>query len=170
MNKAIWVVVPLLCLLASPSGASSLQPPFRVGDLEGVQVGARFDEVSATSQGLEMAETVESDTGHGIESLVRFERDDEDSLSFVEVAAADRVVRSIGWTRILPRAVADSAAAVYLGSLVRSLGLPDDLVSEDDAHAVAWVDQPHSLRLELVMQKSEEQRTDWELTVVLRKD
>jgi hypothetical protein len=170
MTKTIWGVVSLLCLLAAFAGAAELRSPFSVGDIQGVQVGARFDEAVATGQGLEMAETLDSETDHGAESLVRFEREDEDSLSFVEIAAFDRVVRSIGWTRILPKASADSAAAVYLGGLVRSLGMPDDLVSDEDAHAVAWVDEAHSLRLEVVMQKAEQPKGEWELTVVLRKD
>lgn len=170
MNGTIWSFVSLLCLLATPSVGSQLQPPFRMGDIQGVQVGARFDEAAASGQGLEMAETFQADIGHGTESLVRFERDDGDSLSFVEIAVADKVVRSIGWTRILPKAAADSAAATYLGDFVRSLGLPDDIVSEDGAHAVAWVDEPHLLRLELVMQKAAQPQTDWELTVVLRKE
>lgn len=170
MTKAIWSIVTVLCLFATPSLGSQLRPPFSMGGLQDVQVGARFDAAAANGQQLEMVETFQADNGHGKESVIRFERDDDDSLCFVEIAAADRVVRSVGWTVVLPRAAADSAAAVCLGRFVRSLGLPDDIVAEGDTHALAWVDQSQSLRLELVMVKAEQPQTDWELTVVLRKD
>ena len=158
-----------ICLVAVCTTAQALEPLLGAGVLKGFPVGQAFDEERATYQGFEMAETVPVAEGGGKEDLVRYEREDEDSLCFVEVSVKSRVVESVGWTRVLSRAEADSTAASYLGGYARALGFPDDVVADQDVHAVAWIDSPNSLRLELILQRADDEGEDWEVTAVLRR-
>ncbi len=163
-----WTLASLL-LVGFCSSAWALPTTFG-GVLQAFQVGQPFSDELAANLGFELAETVQSTGDHGKVSLLRFERDDEDSLSFVEVSATDRLVQAVGWSRVFSKPEADSAAAQYLGAYARLLGFPDDLVADEQARAVAWIDKTKAVRFELILQQADEGGSDWELTAVLRRE
>jgi hypothetical protein len=132
-------------------------------------VSARFDPHSAEDAGFVMTDTFQLDEGNGTKSFVRYEYDTDEATYFVEASVADGLVHSLGWSRTLPKVAADSTAAAWLGDFAMQFGFPADVVTDGSTHAVAWIDEPALLRLELIEQPDDEQSGQWEISAVLRK-
>jgi hypothetical protein len=146
------------------AGTLSLSDPI----LAPYSVGARFDANAAGRAGFVMTDTFQLDEGRGTHSYFRYEDATEDATFFVEASVGNDLVHALGWSRTLPKAAADSLGAAWIGAFAGRFGFPTDVVADDPAHAVAWNDEPASLRLELIEQPEEVGSDQWEISAVLR--
>ena len=166
IGSAVGTTLLLGCV-ASPAVAATLSLADSV--LVPYAVGARFDSHAAERAGFVMTDTFQLDEGHGTHSFFRYEDATEDATYFVEASVSDDLVHALGWSRTLPKVAADSVGAAWLGALAGQFGFPSDVVADGTTHAVAWIDELASLRLELIEQPEEEGSDQWEISAVLRK-
>ncbi len=158
----------LLAGLIRGSAAASLEPAFPDTAFHGVAVGQPLSVSAAERMGFEVAESLSAESGDSKRDVLRLERPDGQRVYFIELSVRDRLVRAQGWIAEAPADSAQSLAAACLTVIARAHGLPDDLIVEEDVHALAWIDRSKGLRLELLLQPVEGTGT-WEISQVLRR-
>jgi hypothetical protein len=157
------VLLSWMVTLTGAAPLSFVDPPLRP-----YTVGARFDSQAAQSAGFVMTDAFQLDEGHGRQSFFRYEDETEDAMYFVEASVSGDLVHALGWSRTLPKAAADSVGAAWLGAFASRFGFPADIVTDGPTHAVAWINELASLRLELIEQPEEMGSDQWEISAVLR--
>ena len=163
---AVGTIVMLSCMVALTVAAplSFFDPPLRP-----YIVGARFDPQTAESAGFVVTDAFELNDGHGAQSYFRYEDETKDATYFVEASSSGDVVHAFGWRRTLAKAAADSVGTAWISAFAGRFGFPADLVADGPTHAVAWIDELTSMRLELIEQPEDEASDLWEISAVLRK-
>jgi len=163
----ILSVAAMACQWAPRAAAGTLGISDSI--LEPYTIGAKFDPVAASGSGFEVTDTFRLDDGGGEEPFLRHEHEIGGTTYFVETSARLDLIYSKGWTRTLPKAEADSLAALWLGRLAQSCGFPSDVIADDSLHAVAWTDPQAGNRLELIVQLEDPAAGAWEVSAVLRR-
>ena len=159
------LAVVLVLAVGLPCSAATLSPSFPDSALAMIPIGQSLTVKEVQALGFVPAEAIGAEQSATGVAMLRFERAGAGRVDFIELGAGSQGVQSVGWTKVLK----GPEASEVLSGFARLFGFPDDVVAEQGVHAVGWIDKGNSLRLELILQPSEDVGGDPELSALLRR-